>query len=82
MHYLLAQLNAKPIEELERMTEVELLEYFKSVLSLTRPEQVIIKTKQVAEKAAAPKTVEDVLSRLPPELQAKLKAIQNEKAAK
>ncbi len=82
---LVDQLKAKPIEELESMTDEQLLEYFKPVLSLTRPENVIVNVQNVSLKVEKPtkkaKPTYDVtatLAGLPKELQDKLAAMRKQ----
>lgn len=52
---LLELLQAKPLADLERMTDEELVKYFEPVLSLTRPENVIVHTRPVLLKTEEPK---------------------------
>ncbi len=82
---LVDQLKAKSIEELESMTDEQLLEYFRPVLSLTRPENVIVNVQNVSLKVEKPtkkvKPTYDVaatLAGLPKELQDKLAAMRKQ----
>ncbi len=82
---LVDQLKAKSIEELESMIDEQLLEYFRPVLSLTRPENVIVNVQNVSLKVEKPtkkaKPTYDVtatLAGLPKELQDKLAAMRKQ----
>jgi len=85
MKDLLAELCAKPIAELEAMSEDQLTEYFQPVLSLTRPENVITNTQKVslkvepAKKKKASNTIEDSLARLPQHIRDKLAELNKQK---